>query len=220
MHSRNRTGGFTLVELLVVIGIIAVLMGILLPALQKSRSYANQVSCTANIRQLATALNMYANDYKVFIGYASVTDRKAALYPYLKMGKNNTDNATMSVWNCPANADIFNLASYGFNTKLNFVKYARIRRPSEKVALCDGGLKEDGTSSTATHMWSPGTAPSTSACRPDYTRHPKGIVGIGYVDGHAETLPMTLPFYLPLGDARLGNGVTYPEIDNAWMPQQ
>jgi len=62
MKKLNKTKGFTLVELLVVISVIAMLIGILMPALNKAKAMATRVNCKSNLKQIAVALRIYLDD--------------------------------------------------------------------------------------------------------------------------------------------------------------
>src|SRR4051812_18234684 len=61
--ANRRHHGFTLVELLVTIGIIAILMSMLMPALSRAKQKANKIECMNNVRQLGLSATLYAGDH-------------------------------------------------------------------------------------------------------------------------------------------------------------
>ncbi len=106
-----RRRGFTLVELLVVIGIIAVLISVLLPALNRARASSNSIWCLNNLKQMGIAIQMYAGDHQgrlpiaYWDGYSSpnkegATDWAWLILPYMKRGAGGTYTGTEpdSMW--------------------------------------------------------------------------------------------------------------------------
>ncbi len=94
MSKRRRTG-FTIVELLVSIGIMAIVAGLTMPAIQRAREAANRTSCANNLKQITLALLQYHNDYKS-LPPSRLGDAKATwavlLLPYME------EQTTYSHW--------------------------------------------------------------------------------------------------------------------------
>src|SRR5690606_14281739 len=63
----HRTSAFTLVELLVVLGVVGLLLGLLLPLLAQARSAARATTCASNLRELGRANRFYADDNRGFV---------------------------------------------------------------------------------------------------------------------------------------------------------
>jgi len=148
-RTRPMTSGFTLVELLVVIGIIALLISILMPALSKAREAANRTACMSNQRQLTQAWRIYAQDNKEVLlnpatdstGWIGGSNTEASLkgglmWKYVK---------SVNIYHCPCDYG-WHLSSYSINDYLNGSwaaitpharKMSNVRKPSETFVFID-----------------------------------------------------------------------------------
>jgi prepilin-type N-terminal cleavage/methylation domain-containing protein len=119
--SHQRNAAFTLVELLVVIGIVAVLLALLLPALAAARRQSKSTACASNLRQICTALNAYAASNDGRLPDVSTSATGGNLWDVSKSFVNalEAQGVPMRTFLCPASQDITD-GAYGFTSYTYF----------------------------------------------------------------------------------------------------
>lgn len=195
----NNNRGFTLIELLVVISIIALLLSILMPALDKAKGLGKRVVCLHNARQLTLAWRVYAedNDDEICAANVSVSIwgwvgpddpdgtpeeqiksiREGALFPYLE---------TMEIYTCPT-AEKGEVRSYSIVASMNtdlsnnkgtvLYKFSDIKGGARRlVFVCEGDL-----SPNAFRVWYDGPVWKDHAP----IRHGRGTI-LSFADGHSD----------------------------------
>ena len=198
---------FTLIELLVVIAIIGILAALLLPVLSRAKKQARNITCISQLRQLAIATRLYAENSGGRLPAAELLPSAPSdpplpricdlLGPYV--GKASGTNSSTLVFKCPADNDWFfevEGSSYQWNTALNGkrIDSGASLGSFGRFHMSDGGITGSPVITESTNATLVQNAPSVPLLV-DYDdfhpRPPKSGKNAGYMDGHAAVFELS-----------------------------